>query len=235
MEDVTRRFKNLLEQTLIPDFRSNKARDMNPLGFRPSPTHLSETDMADFLRGWDAQLFRHIGKGLYRAPRSNASEQFFWSGRKANTPRTFTIWIEPIITLAVLARMHLDFKWPKTLLGTQSKPAWAFDVLAYRSEFESDRGLFIACEVKKCREDVDDLIRYMQLFGRQPALSSEHLKRAQKNAFMKVKGLRDDNPYIFWAVGPSRHEKVFLVQYSESGVVEFEPTSFQALIRKGDF
>jgi hypothetical protein len=109
MEDVTRRFMSLLEQTLIPDFCSKSTRNMNPSGFSANLTRLSEIDMADFLRGWEAQLLRHIGKGLYRAPQSGASEQFFWSGLKANSPRTFTIWIEPIITLGVLARMCLDF------------------------------------------------------------------------------------------------------------------------------
>jgi hypothetical protein len=106
MEDVKTRFTNLLEQRLIPDYCSDSARGMNPAGFRANRTPISEIDMADFLRGWDAQLLVHVGNGQYRSPRGGAVELFFWEGRKANTPRTFTIWVEPIITLAVLARMH---------------------------------------------------------------------------------------------------------------------------------
>ncbi len=231
-EDVLRRFMNLLEQTLIPDFCSSSARNVKPSEFRANLTRLSEIDMADFLRGWEAQLLPHIGDGLYRAPQSGASEQFFSLGRKANAPRTFTLWIEPIITLGVLARMHLDFGWPKALIGNHTKGDWAFDVFGYRSE--SDPRLLIACEVKKSREEMDSLIGYMQSFGRQPSLSSVDLKSAGKNAFRKVKALRGHTPGIFWAVGPNRYEKVFSVQYSEGDVIDFEPISRQSLMRKRD-
>jgi hypothetical protein len=58
MEDVTKRFMNLLEQTLIPDFCSDSTRNMNPSCFRKANlTDLSEIDIADFLRGWNAQLY----------------------------------------------------------------------------------------------------------------------------------------------------------------------------------
>jgi hypothetical protein len=231
--DVTRRFKTLLEQTLIPDFCSKSARNMKPSGFNANLTRLSELDMADFLRGWDAQLLRHIGNGLYRAPQSGASEQFFWSGRKANVPRTFTISTESIIALSVLARMHLDFGWPKELIGTQSKRTWAFDVSGYKSE--SDLSPLMVCEVKKSSKEIDALIDYMQSLGRQPSLSGAYLKSAEKNAFMKVKALRAQTPSIFWAVGPNRYERVFWVHYSEGDVIEFDPITLKALMRKRDF
>jgi hypothetical protein len=232
MEDATKRFRNLLEQTLIPGYCSINSRGMNSSGFRASRTPLSTIDMADFLRGWDAQLLPHDGNGRYRAPRGGASEVFFWEGLKANTPRTFTLWIEPIITLAVLARMHLDFAWPKTLIGNQLKGNWAFDVVGYKSE--SDPSILIACEVKKSRKEIDALISHMQCFGRQASLSGEQLKGAEKNAFKKVKALRECNPSIFWAVGPERYEKAFSVQYGEGGVIEFCPISSQVLMHKGD-
>lgn len=229
MEDVRRRFMTLLEQTLIPDFCSQGTRKMNPSGFRGSLTSLSDIDMADFLRGWEAQLLRPIGGGLYSASQGGASEQFFWSGSKAGMSRTFTISVEPVISLGVLARMHLDFGWPKKLIGTQTKPKWAFDVFGYKSE--CDQAILIACEVKKSRKEIDALIGDMRSFGRQPSLLGEHLKGAKRNAFMKVKALRDQTSRMFWAVGPARYEKVFSVQYLENGVVEFQADSTQALRR----
>ncbi len=229
MEDVTSRFTNLLEQILIPDFCSNLARGMAPSGFRSNLAILSEIDMVDFLRGWEAQLFEHVGNGLYRAPKSGALEQFFWSGRKTKAPRTFTLWTEPIIALGVLARLHFDFGWPTKLIGTQSKRDWAFDVVGYKAE--NDQHPLIACEVKKSREEIDALISYMQLFGRQSSHTNEHLKTAQTNAVKKVKALRAQRPPIFWAVGPDRYEKVFSVQYQKSDVIELEPISIQALSR----
>ena len=229
MEDVTKRFLDLLEQTLIPDFCSDSSRKLSPSGLPAKLLHLSEIDMADFLRGWDAQLLRHIGNGLYRAPRSGASEQFFWSGRKANAPRTFTIWIELVITLAVLARMHFDFGWPKSLIATQSEGDWAFDVVGYKSEGGSS--LLVACEVKKSRKEIDALVSHMQSFGHHPTLSGEQLKGTKRNALKKVTALRNHKPEIFWAVGPDRYEKFFSIQYREGDVIEFEPISCESLIR----
>src|SRR5712664_1953376 len=43
-----------------------------------------------------------------------------------------TIWVEPIITVAVLSRLHFKWGWPKELIGTQSQK-WEFDVTAYRA------------------------------------------------------------------------------------------------------
>ncbi len=228
MEDVKRRFSILLERTLIPDFCSNIARNMSPSAFRPSNLEcLSDIDLADFLRGWEAQLFQHVGNGLYRAPQGGAFEQFFWSGGKENEPRTFSLRIEPIITLGVLARMHLDFCWPKTLIGTQSKPYFDFDVFAYKAD--NERTLSIACEVKKSRKEADALSRYMQSFGREPDNSAKKLQPEKKNALLKLKALREQKPSIFWVVGPERYDNASAVRYRENGVVEFEAISTQAL------
>jgi hypothetical protein len=234
MENTTARFATLLEQTLIPAFCSKSSRNLSPLGFRGGFAQLPETDIADFLRGWEAELLTHIDNGLYRATHSGASEQFFWSGKKANTPRTFTLWIEPIITLGVLARMHLDFGWPKSLIASQSKRDWAFDAFALESEPRNDLKnddprLLIACEVKKTRKEIDSLIDDMQWFGRYPSPTTTGLNSAKKNAFRKVKALRACRPSIFWAVGPGRYEKVFSVAYLGNDVVEFQPNSPQAL------
>ena len=236
MEDATKRFMDLLEHRLIPDFCSNRARNMNPSGFcaNANLTNLSEIDKVDFLRGWDAQLLEHIDSGRYRSgPQSGAFEQFFWSGLKATTPRTFTIWIEPIIALGVLARMYLDFNWPKALIGTQTKRKWAFDVFGCKSEY--DPSLLVACEVKKSRKEINTLIGDMELFGRQPSSLGEHLKGAKRNSYMKLKALREDKPRIFWAVGPDRYEKVFSILYLEDDVIEFTPKSTDALLYNASY
>lgn len=234
MEDLRKRFRKLLDETLIPDFCSNSARKMDLLGFRDANlAHLSEIDITDFLRGWEAQLLEPVGKGLYRTPQSGACEQFFWSGLKANSPRTFTLWIEPIIALGVLARMHLDLKWPRGLIGTQTKSNWAFDVFGYKSE--SDRNLLVACEVKKSCKEINGLINNMQSFGSQRPLAEEHLKSNEKNALKKVEALRKLKPDIFWAVGPSRCEKIFRVRYSKSDAIGFEPIPLEALIYDGGY
>jgi hypothetical protein len=46
MENVTSRFMNLLEQTLIPDYCSDSARGMNAAGFRANPKLADVRDRA---------------------------------------------------------------------------------------------------------------------------------------------------------------------------------------------
>ena len=228
MHDVETRFVTLLEETLIPHFCSKASRAVSPMGFRGDAARVSEIDTLDFMRGWEARLLPHIGGGLYRATASGASEQFFWEGRKFTVPRTFTLWLEPIITLGVLARMHLDFGWPRELIGTQSKPDWAFDVIGRKSE--SDLNLRVAGEVKKSPREIDALIGHMQRFCHQ-SVSSEPSKKAERNAFRKVQALRYHRPDVFWAIGPNRYEKAFSVEYLACGAIDLTPVSLQALNR----
>jgi hypothetical protein len=224
MDDVKKQFMDVLYGKLIPRFCSRSDRKMTPKGFCPDNLkNLHEKDMADFLRGWKEEIFKDVRGGLYKAPRGGSKEQFFWSGLTANSPRTFSLWLEPIIALGVLARMHLDFKWPRELIGSQTKRRFAFDVFGCKSP-EPDETVLLACEIKKSPEEIDALITHMHEFGLKPALTEESLpKAAAKNAFKKVKELRANKAGTFWAVGPGRYQKVFSVKYRREDVVEFVP------------
>jgi len=166
----------------------------------------------------DTGLVDHTGRGLYRAPRSRACEQFFWEGIKAVTPRSITLWIEPIITVAVLTRLHFDLGWPKNLMGTQS-PDWAFDVVAYRDNDLLNE--FLACEVKKSPKELDELIELMTRFGTESLASTEGLRGKERNAHRKVKALRVRHAPYFWAVGPEKYTHLFRVAYGADDVVTF--------------
>jgi hypothetical protein len=164
--------------------------------FRKQWDRIGDRDAEDFLRGLDAGLVEHVGRGLYQAPQSKASEQFFWSGRVNIEPRTITLWAEPIITVAVLTRLHFDLGWPKHLLGTQS-PDWAFDATAYQSSNLDNE--HIACEVKKSDSELEQLVAFMTHFGsNQP---SDELRGPKLGAYRKVRGLRLRRAPLFWAVG----------------------------------
>jgi hypothetical protein len=41
------------------------------------------------------------------------------------------VWIEPVVTIAAMARLHFEFGWPISCLGMQSK-TWAFDLMGYK-------------------------------------------------------------------------------------------------------
>ena len=85
--------------------------------------------------------------GFFLAPLSKAREQIFWTGSKNVDPRPLTLWIEPIITIGALAKLHVLYGWPAEKLGTQSK-TWAFDLVGYGANKNDE---LLACEVKKSK------------------------------------------------------------------------------------
>jgi hypothetical protein len=216
----SRAFEDRVLNDLLPALCN--AREFGSEGFRREWDRIGDKDAEDFLRGIDAGLVEHVERGLYRAPRSAASEQFFWQGRVKVVPRTITLWAEPIITVAVLARLHFDLGWPKHLLGTQSLD-WAFDVIAYQSP---DPGReHIACEVKKSDSELDRLVTFMEYFGKNEPPAE---RRGPKwNACQKIRSLRSSQAPLFWAVGPNVNH-VFRVRY-DGELVLFKPTSSQEL------
>jgi hypothetical protein len=222
MKAMSQAFRDRILNEFLPTFCTSRSWSSD--GFIPEWDKVSEPDAADFLRGIDGGLLKHAGRGLYRAPRSYASEQFFWSGRKHKAPRSITLWVEPIITVAVFARLHFDLGLPKELLGTQTKGGWAFDVATYLAA-DSDVE-YIACEVKKSAAEIGKLLELMSRFGKDPQAEAA---RNEKNAFHKVKALRTRHPPPLWAVGPARLSHAFRLEYSQEGVVSFHEIESQKL------
>ena len=81
------------------------------------------------MRALDAQLVNPEGP-YFLAARSRAREQIFWEGLKSKPRRSITLWLEPIITIGMRARLHFEKGWPAESLGAQSKD-WAFDFVCY--------------------------------------------------------------------------------------------------------
>lgn len=223
-------FKDRILGDLLPIFCDDPSRGWGRGGFKEDWKHVTETDAADFLLALDTGLIEHQGRGLYRAPRSKASEQFFWSGTKNILPRPVTLWVEPIITVAVLSRLHFKWGWPKDLIGTQSQK-WAFDVTAYRASDLSNE--YVACEVKKTVVELDQLVELMQRFSTDRDPGDALKSSREKNAFRKLKGLQARHASIFWAVGPNGANKVFRMTYTDGGAVIFNPASDDALTYPG--
>ena len=219
-------FKDRILADLLPTFCNHPSRGWGCEGFKEDWTNVTEKDAADFLRALDAGLIEHQGRGLYRAPKSLAGELFFWEGNKSVSPRRLTLWVEPIITVAALSRLHFKWGWPKELLGTQSRK-WEFDVAAYRA---SDRdNEYVACEVKKTVTELDQLVELMQRFSTDPDAGDALKSSKEVNAFRKLKGLQARRASIFWAVGPNGASKVFRKTYTDGGAVIFKSTSDDAL------
>jgi hypothetical protein len=209
-------FEQLLHDTLIPDWVGASDRDMEIVSFAGSKTKLSEFDAAEFMRAWNSGMLNHFERGRYRFRENGSLEQFFSSGLKAQSPRSFTLWLEPIIQVGSMARLHFDFGWPEDRIGTQSKDG-AFDVVAFRSNRDTEA---IAGEVKKTELEAERLIELMFAFGLDPN-ATEPKSGSRRNAFKKVYALRQRRPPIFWTIGPDRYSKVYSVRYFPEGQVEF--------------
>ncbi len=228
MKSYVQLFEELIYDEMIVDFCSDENRKCNISTFNKSSVKVAEQDAMHFLTAWNGGLIKHVGRGLYRTQRSAAAEQFFWSGSKSSNPRSFNLWLEPIITVAALAKLHYDYSWPQNLIGTQSVD-WAFDLVAFQSGSENE---FIAGEVKKTKSEIEHLLILIEKFGRDPQLPLPPSGK-ERNAFKKVAGLRSRNAPIFWAVGPDGMSKVFRVIYHYDEVIELIPTTIKDLLYLG--
>lgn len=227
MQTPMNAFDKILRNFLIPEYCQGAFFKSVPAYFRETSRMFSEDDAANFVRGWEAGLIAHIGGGKYKSARNGPAEKFFNSDGKTLSPRTFALAQESVITIAVLARLHFEFGWPKELLGTQSIDG-AFDAVAFLPGFQTEH---IACEVKRTAGQVDKMVVEMQRFcepeyrdDRSPAVKSSEI-----NSLRKVDGLRRRRAAIFWAVGPGGVSKVFLVSYGQDGGIVITPDSEAAL------
>lgn len=212
-------FKDRVLNDLLPAFCNDPARNYDMAGFKANFYDVHEADAGAFLKALDGGLVQLDGN-MYRAPRSCAREQLFWEGPKKTSPRSITIWVEPIITIATLSRLHFELKWPKYLLGTQSID-WAFDVIAFLPE-QSARE-HVACEVKKTERELSFLIQWMREFGTSPSRVAANDK--ERNAYRKIAALRARQIPLFWAVGPGRSGIAFRASYPDDGRVVLEEIS----------
>jgi hypothetical protein len=223
-------FKQRVLTELLPQYCDDPSRGWGSEGFKPNWGGVSEVDAQDFLRGLDAGLVQHIGRGQYLAKRSATKEQFFWEGKKCISPRPISLWLEPIITVAGLTRLHFEFGWPEHLIGMQSQD-YAFDLAAYLGADQTTE--HIACEVKNSLKQLDDLIKNMRKFGIDSVQTEAGMSNKEVNAYRKLVALRKRKAPIFWVLGPGRASFVFNMSYSVDGVVTFSPAEENLLSYRG--
>lgn len=216
-------FDLLLSHRLIPEFCSDPSRRMDPTGFIAASNTLMEEDATDFMRAWQAGLAAHQGRGHYYIANGRIKESFFWDGRRAPERRSFTLWLEPVITMGAVARMHLDHGWPIDFLTAQSED-WAFDIMASKDGLTPS----IAGEVKKTTSEVDKLFRLMVEYGANPHAHEPKPGPAQ-NAFRKMASLRKNGASTLWLVGPGRYELVFEANRLKDGVIQLAPAPSERL------
>jgi len=182
-------------------------------GFSEASIVVGEFDAANFLRSLDGGLAQDTGGGRYRCAQSKAVEQLFWEGKRDRVPRPITLWLEPVIGVATLARIHYDLGWPQAQLGMQTAD-YAFDLAVY-SDGTSARQL-IACEVKKSRLEVDGLVADLQHHSRERSVTPISPSQRHRNSIKKWGALRRHQPYFLWIVGPGGYGFAFELRHTEA-------------------
>jgi len=212
------RFTNRLHAEWLPAFCADPKRQFSLSGFRASSITITEVDAGNFLRALESGLVYDAGGGRYHCARSNAQEQIFWEGLKSIQPRPLTLWVEPVITIATMARLRFDFGWPTEVLGMQSKD-WAFDFAVYRSA--TDMNERIAGEVKTSSAEIDELVLHLRVYGKTGATVPLSKQPKHINSFKKWTALLRCRAPLFWAVGPGDYTRIFEVQYGPEGTAVF--------------
>lgn len=220
--DVIEKFTHRLLSDWLPTYCNDERRRFLVEGFKLESIKVSASDAYDFMRAIDHNLITDTGGGRFRMPQSKAFEQIFWEHEKTISPRPITLWLEPIITIAAIARLHLDYGWPLLCLGTQSKN-WEFDVIAFKpNDLQNE---YIAGEIKKSSKEIDKLIAQMKEIGSDGSLNCPTIIPARVNAHRKCLGLvRCKAPY-FWALGPDNDSRLFKVHYPDNKSINFENIS----------
>jgi hypothetical protein len=225
-DEVLLAFERRLTQEWLPIYCSDPSRNYDVCGFRGGVRTLSARDATDFAYSLDTGLVKDMGGGRYRAPRSMATEVLFWEGLKAVLPRPITLWLEPVITIAALGRLHRDYGWPAAQLGLQSAD-WAFDLVAYADP--TSTAVDVACEVKKSSRELTYMIRCLHHFAAVPTAVSKCKKGPELNAARKWTALAAARPRLFWAVGPGIESVLFSITYDEIGPRHFASVTLEAL------
>jgi hypothetical protein len=217
--------RRLLEEWL-PTYCNDPKRKYLMMGYKPNSNKVTVQDARDFMRALDHGIVTDTGGGRFRMPQSKAIEVIFWEGSKTTIPRPITLWMEPIITIAAIARLHLDYGWPIAYLGTQSEK-WEFDLMAYKPpDLKNEH---IAGEVKKSSKELDELLNNLQIFRAEDSLDYRTASRVEKNAHKKWLGLHRCHAPFFWAVGPGGDSRLFEVSYSSDGNIVLNRTTHDQL------
>jgi hypothetical protein len=219
--DVQQEFWHRLRAEWLPAYCNDSGRCYAAEGFRADAKQVTDADARDFLRALDLKVVSVDGGGRFRMPQSKTHEVIFWEHSTLITPRPITLWLEPIVTIAAIARLHLDYGWPKECLGMQSQDS-AFDLMAFKPpDFENEH---IAGEVKDSARQLYRLLEHMNQCCAEGD-SECSAPKIRKNAHRKVAGLKRCRAPIFWALGPGGDSRVFQVSYGNDGSIALKQTA----------
>lgn len=219
-------FSRRISEEWLPTYCNDTRRKYSVEGYKPTSNKVTAQDARDFMRALDHGIVIDTGGGRFRMPQSRATEVIFWEGSNSTTPRPVTLWMEPVLTIAAIARLHLDYGWPVDCLGTQSEK-WEFDLMAFKPQ--DLRNEHIAGEVKKSSKELDELLIHLHTFSAEGGLDHCSASAARENAYQKWLGLHRCHAPLFWALGPDSDSRLFEVSYSPEGNIVLTQTTSDRL------
>lgn len=223
-------FTDRLSNEWLPSYCKDSNRGYSVAGYKANSNKITAQDANDFLRALDNGVVVDSGGGRYRAPQSKANEVIFWEGLKTKTPRPITLWMEPVITIASVARLHLDYGWPMHCLGMQSAK-WEFDLTAFLPQ--NLKTEYIAGEVKKTVKELDVLLESLHSLCREEEVDAKILVPTCANAYKKFLGLLRSRAPLFWAIGPGHVSHLFEVSYPSESKVSLQEIPTERLTYPG--
>ena len=222
-KEIMEAFWRRIFEEWLPTYCNDPERRYSTEGFKPDAKLVSVQDAHDFIRALDYKIVTDVGGGRYRMPRSGATEYLFWEGKRDLVPRPITLWLEPFITMAAMARLHMDFGWPIECLGMQSKKNWEFDIVVFRQQDFNNE--YIAGEVKPDSNKLDSFLTNLNKCCAQGVHDCSSAPKDRLNAHKKWQGLRRSHAPLFWSLGPSGDSRVFEVSYSSDGIITLNKTT----------
>ncbi len=220
--EFKREFMRRLNEEWLPAYCNDPKRQYPIEGFGSGKDSLTDKDAEDFMRAIDHGVASIGDRQRLKMTHGHASETLFWEGEKNVHPRPISLWLESVITVAVGARLHLDYGWPIQFLGMQSKDS-AFDVMAFKApDFMNE---YVAVEVKKASREVDTLLENLVKCCAGDHDPSCYSKGKRLNAHRKWIALKARHPQLFWAVGPYPDSRLFEVLVTTDKNIRLEAVS----------
>lgn len=165
----------------------------------------------------DAKHFRRaVECGLVEMDQNASSRTFtdqvtstlseMWPDHNYPIPVVRTV--EHVIAVAALARLHLDFGWPKECLACHPLGS-SFSITA--SILPKSNSVHIACCVRKSVDELARLVASMMIVGRGMPLPSKVASDERKTVQRWLQDFRRDFLPLFWAIGPAGEGSLYQI------------------------
>lgn len=205
--DITSRFQDTFV-ALVREYAVAAGREYDQY-YEPNFANLSKianSDLVNFFRAIDHGCVVAPGDGYLHV--GGSRERIFDHGEKSRVPRYAKVCVEPILAQGAIARLTLDYGWPKDAIRTQ----WSggkFDLSVFRLG-----DLEVQCEIKASAYEVEGLASYLRDMtrGANPTVDSP---KKLLNWSRKFDDLAVHKPKMVWILGPGGSER--LLKYVPTG------------------